>query len=248
LRNTRGLAALILTLLFSTSLFAEYLYQDDVVQRDSYSEAINPIGQELFEKTGVSLYLVMVRDLDENQTVASYALEIAEKMPQPAVVLILAEVPKQVQIIASPSSMYDEFDKEMILSPNASFIGAFVSSVMFAKSFDDVKEEMSNYGGVVLPVLAERAKGKDVVDKYAVAMFGGYSETAEQIAETRGVNLDSAAGNGNQIGVDIVRYIFYGTILYAFFGYFRGRRRAKIREAKEAEEAEKNEKEEHEQK
>ena len=236
MRNTRGLAALILTLFFSTSLFAEYLYQDDVVQKESFAEVINPIGQELFEKTGVSLYLVMLRDLDTNVSVADYAMEIAEKMPQPAVVVIFAELPKKVQIVASPSSVYEQFDRDMILSPNASFIGAVISSVMFAKSFDDVKEEMSNYGGVVLPVLAERAKGKDVVEKYAVAMFNGYSETAEQIADAHGVSLDTAAGNGNQIAIDVIRYIFYGTILFAIFGYFRGRRRARLREAKEKEE------------
>jgi len=239
LRNTRGLAALIFTLLFSTSLFAEYLYQDDVVQKESFAEAINPIGKELYDKTGVTLYLVMLRELDDNASIAEYALELAKKMPQPAVVVAFSEEPKQVQIIASPKNMYEKFDREKILSPNASFIGAVISSVMFAKSFDDVKEEMSNYGGVVLPVLAERAKGKDIVSKYSVAMFGGYSETAEQIAASYDVTLDSAAGNINQIGVDLVRYIFYGTILFAIFGYFRGRRRAKIREAKEAKEAKK---------
>ena len=236
MRNTRGLAALIFTFLFSTSLFAEYLYQDDVVQKESYAEAINPIGQELYEKTGVRLYLVMVRELENNQSIASYALEIAKQQPDPTVVLILSELEKQVQIIASSPDLYKRFNKKMILSPNASFIGALVSSIMFAKSFDDIKEEMNNYGGVVLPVLAERAKGKDVVEKYAVAMFNGYSETAEQIAASYDVDLDNAAGNTNKIGIDIVRYIFYGTILFAIFGYFRGRRRAKLREAAEKKE------------
>lgn len=231
--NARGLAALIFTLLFSTSLFAEYLYQDDVVQRDTFSKEINDIGQELFEKTGVSLYLVMLRDLEENQTIASYSLELAKTLPQPAVVVGFVELQKQVQIVASPASMYDEFDKKTILSPNASFIGAVVSSIMFARSFDAVKEEMSSYGGVVLPILGERAKGKDIVNKYAVAMFNGYSETAEQIAATRNVTLENAAGSGNQIAIDVIRYIFYGTILFAIFGYFRGRRRARLREAQE---------------
>ena len=236
MRNTRGLAALVLTLLFSTSLFAEYLYQDDVVQKESFANAINPIGQELFEKTGVNLLLVMVRDLENNQSIAEYALTIAKQQSNPTVIAVFAENQKQVQIIASSPELYERFDREQILSPNASFIGAVISSVMFAKSFDDVKEEMSNYGGVVLPVLAERAKGKDVVEKYAVAMFNGYSETAEQIADSYGVTLDSAAGNGNQIAIDVIRYIFYGTILFAIFGYFRGRRRAKLREAAEKKE------------
>jgi len=233
---SRGLAALILVSLFSTSLFAEYLYKDDVVQKDGFTQEINDIGQELYDKTGVSLYLVMLRDLDDNKSVAEYALDIAKKMPQPAVVVAFAELPKQVQIIASPENMYDEFDKKTTLSPNSTLIGAVVSSIMFAKSFKDVKEEMSSYGGVVLPILAEKAKGKDIIGKYSVAMYNGYSETAEQIAATHNVHLDKAAGNGNQITLDIVRFIFYGTILYAIFGYFRGRRRAKIRKAKEASE------------
>jgi len=237
LRNTRGLAALVLTLLFSTSLFAEYLYQDDVVQKESYAVAINPIGQELYEKTGIKLLLVMVRELENNESIADYALQIAQSQSEPTVVVAFAELEKQVQIIASSPELYTHFDRDQILSPNASFIGAVISSVMFAKSFDDVKEEMSNYGGVVLPVLAERAKGKDVVEKYAVAMFNGYSETAEQIADSYGVTLDTAAGNGNQIAIDVIRYIFYGTILYAIFGYFRGRRRAKLREIAEKEES-----------
>ena len=234
MRNTRGLTALIFSLVFSTSLFAEYLYQDDVVQRDSFQAQIEEIGTELYEKTGVSLYLVMLRDLDENQTIAQYELAVAKEVKKPAVILSFVELKKQVQILANPSSMYNEFDKEQVLSPSATFIGAVISSIMFAKSFDDVKEFMSSYGGVILPILAERAKGDDIVNKYAVALFNGYSEIAEQIAASHNVELESAAGNSNIIGVDIVRAIFYGTILFAIFGYFRGRRRAKIREAKEA--------------
>mgnify|MGYP000645519722 CR=1 FL=1 len=98
MRNTRGLAALIFSLLFSTSLFAEYLYKDDVVQRDSFQAEIEEIGTELYEKTGVSLYLVMKRDLDENQTLAAYELELAKELKQPAVILSFVELRKQVQI------------------------------------------------------------------------------------------------------------------------------------------------------
>ena len=223
MRKSRGLAALILTLLFSNTLFAEYLYKDDVVQRDSFTEEIDKIGSELYEKTGVSLYLVMVRDLDENQSIADYELALAKELPQPAVILSFVELKKQVQILANPTSLYSDFDKEKVLSPNATFIGAVVSSIMFARSLDDIKEFMSNYGGVVLPVLAERAKGDDIVNKYAVAMFNGYSEIAEQIAASRGIELESAAGNENKMAIDVIRLIFYGVILLFVFKYIRGR-------------------------
>lgn len=223
MRISRGLAALIFTLLFSNTLFAEYLYKDDVVQRDSFGKEIEKIGSELFQKTGVSLYLVMVRDLDENQSIADYELELAKELRQPAVILSFVELKKQVQILANPTALYRDFDKEQILSPNATFIGAVVSSIMFARSYDEVKEFMSSYGGVILPVLAERAKGDDIVNKYAVAMFNGYSEIAEQIAASRGVSLESAAGNQNQIAIDVIRLIFYGVILLFLVKFIRGR-------------------------
>lgn len=221
--KSRGLAALIFTLLLSNTLFAEYLYKDDVVQRDSFTEEIDKIGAELYEKTGVSLYLVMVRDLDENQSIADYELTLAKELPQQAVILSFVELKKQVQILANPTSLYNDFDKEQVLSPNATFIGAVVSSIMFARSFDDVKEFMSSYGGVILPVLAERAKGDDIVNKYAVAMFNGYSEIAEQIADSHGIELESAAGNENKMTIDAIRLIFYGVLLLFVFKYIRGK-------------------------
>jgi len=82
---------------------------------------------------------------------------------------------------------------------------------------------MSSYGGVVLPILAEKAKGDDIVNKYAVAMFNGYSEIAEQIAASRGVELESAAGNQNQVAIDVIRLIFYGVLLLFLFKFIRGR-------------------------
>jgi hypothetical protein len=221
--KSRGLAALIFTLLLSNTLFAEYLYKDDVVQRDSFTEEIDKIGSELYEKTGVSLYLVMVRDLDENQSIAAYELALAKELPQQSVILSFVELKKQVQILANPTSLYSDFDKEKVLSPNATFIGAVVSSIMFARSFDDIKEFMGNYGGVILPVLAERAKGDDIVNKYAVAMFNGYSEIAEQIAASRGIELESAAGNENKMAIDVIRLIFYGVLLLFVFKYLRGK-------------------------
>ena len=239
MRISRGLAALVFTLLFSNSLFAEYLYKDDVVQRDSFSKEIEKIGSELYEKTGVSLYLVMVRDLDANQTIAEYELELAKELKAPAVILSFVELKKQVQILANPTTLYKEFDKNSILSPNATFIGAVVSSIMFARNFDDVKEFMSSYGGVILPVLAERAKGDDIVNKYAVAMFNGYSEIAEEIADSRGVKLDSAAGNSNQITIDVIRIIFYGVLLLFVFKYIRGRFFGSRRNEKDTESAKK---------
>ena len=50
----RGLAALILITLLSSSLHAEFLYKDEVVNNPVFTKQIETIGAELKAKTGVS--------------------------------------------------------------------------------------------------------------------------------------------------------------------------------------------------
>jgi hypothetical protein len=54
-------------------------------------------------------------------------------------------------------------------------------------------------------------------------MFNGYADTAEQIAASRGQKLSTSAGSANQTFIDIIRLIFYGTLLVAFGRYIWGR-------------------------
>ncbi len=220
---SRGLAALTFIVLFALTLQAEYLYKDDVVKNPAFTEQINAIGAELKAKTGVSLYLVMVRDLDENQTIADFEKQLALELQEPAVIMTFIELKQKVDILARPVSLYEHFDKQQVLSPNATFIGAVVSAVMFARSYDEAKELIANRGGTVLPILAERAKGDDIVSKYSVAMFNGYADVAEQIADHHDVSLSSSAGSGSKNFIDFLRVIFYGIILYAIIVYIRGR-------------------------
>jgi len=220
---SRGLAALTLIVSFTLSLHAEYLYKDDVVKNPQFAEQINAIGAELKAKTGVSLYLVMVRDLEENQSIADFEKQLAVELKEPAVIMTFIELKQKVDILARPVSLYEYFNKSQVLSPNATFIGSIVSAVMFARSYDEAAELVSNRGGTILPILAERAKGNDIISKYSVAMFNGYSDVAEQIAEHHNVTLSSSAGSGSKNFIDILRVIFYGIILYAIIVYIRGR-------------------------
>lgn len=219
----RGLGALTLLTLFSSSLYAEFLYKDEVVNNSVFTKQIETIGAELKAKTGVSLYLVMVRDLEDNQSISDYEKRIYAQADDSAVILTFVELQKQVDILARPASLYKDFDKAQILSPNATFVGAIVSSIMFARSIDEAKELLSNTGGTILPILGERAKGDDIVKKYSVGMFNGYSDLADQIAASRGQTLSSSAGNANQTFIDIIRLIFYGTLLIALGRYLWGR-------------------------
>lgn len=220
---SRGLAALTLILFSALSLHAEFLYKDDVVKNPAFSKQINAIGTELKAKTGVSLYLVMVRDLDGNQSIADFEKQLAREIKEPAVIMTFIELEQKVDILARPVSLYEHFNKQQVLSPNATFIGAVVSAVMFARSYDEAKELIANRGGTILPILAEKAKGDDIVSKYSVAMYNGYADVAEQIAAHQGVSLSSSAGSGSKNFIDILRVIFYGIILYAIILYIRGK-------------------------
>ena len=217
------MAALTFLTLFSFSLNAEYLYKDDVVNNPKFAEQINAIGTELKAKTGISLYLVMARDVEENQSIADFEKQLASEVGEPAVIMTFIELKQQVDILARPVSLYEHFNKAQILSPNATFIGSVVSAIMFARNYDEAKELISNRGGTVLPILAEKTKGGETVEKYSVAMFNGYSDTADQIAAAHGVALSSSAGNGSKNFIDILRIVFYGIILYGLSRYVYGR-------------------------
>ena len=222
----RGLAALIFFFFLSIStLHAQFLYKDDVVHNDRFAEQIEIYGQELFDKTGVSLYLVMVKDLEQNQSTADFEKSLVSELREPFVVLTFVEMRKKVDILARPTSLYEDFDKKKTLSPNATFAAAVISAVMFGRSWDDYKEMLSNAGGTILPILGEKAKGAEIVKKYSVAMYNGYADLADQIAATHDVKLKNTAGEGGKIFLDFLRLVFYGIILYALIIYIRSKLR-----------------------
>ncbi len=216
---SRGLAALTLTLLFSFSLHAEFLYKDEVVANPDWAYNIELIGEELYQKTGVRLLLVMEKELDTNESIVDYEQKIMQNLQEPVVLLTFIEVNQKIDIFARPQSLYDEFNKKQVLSPNAGISGAIMSALLFARSFDEVKEFLTTSGGTILPIIANKAKGKDITSKYSVAMFNGYSDIAEQIAASRGVELTSAAGNTNKDILLILKLIFYGILLYGIIRY-----------------------------
>ena len=222
---TRGLAALTFTFFFTLTLHANFLYKDDVVHNDKFAAEIEHVGQELYDKTGVSLYLVMVRDLEQNQSTADFEKSLTAELQEPFVLLTFVELRKEVEIFARPLSLYKDFDKKQVLSPNATFADALVTAVMFGRSWDNYKEMLDNYGGTILPLLGEKTKGADTVKKYSVAMYNGYEDISEQIAASRGIKLSSAAGNGGKIFLDLLRLVFYGTIIAALIIYIRNKLR-----------------------
>ena len=52
-------------------------------------------------------------------------------------------------------------------------------------------------------------------------MFNGYADIAEQIAQSKGVELENAVGDANRNTILIVKVLFYGFILYGIFLFLK---------------------------
>jgi hypothetical protein len=217
----RGLYALILTIFFQSQLIAEYLYKDEVIHNPSFQADVEKLGKELYEKTGISLRLMMLKELPKGSSIIEYEKEVMKDFSSPTILLTFSEMDSKVSILASDSSLYDYFDKQQVLSPVASFVQAFVMALFYSDSIESFKETAGDYGGTIIPLLAGKAKKGEVLGKYSGAMFNGYADIAEQIAASKGVVLENAVGNANQISILVLKIIFYGTILFALIVYIK---------------------------
>jgi len=218
---TRGLYALIFITIFQTQLFAEYLYKDEIIHNPKFTKEIETVGSELYQKTGISLRLMMLREIPNDINIVKYEKELLSQFKEPTILLTFSEMNKEVDILANDSSLYKYFDKEQVLSPVASKVQAFLMAVMYAKDWEDFKKIMTHSNGTILPLLGSKTKKHEVLGKYSAAMFNGYIDIAQQIAKAKDVELKHAYGDTNQATLFFVKLFFYGFVLYATIMYIR---------------------------
>lgn len=218
----RGLRALALIFFsFPVLLGAEYLYKDEVVMTPEFKHEVEKLGEELHQKTGIALRLVMVRSLPQGKTIVEYEKELIASLQGPTLLLTFAELDSKVDILANDPSLYQYFDKKQVLSPVASWVQAFIMALFYSDSFESFQEIASTSGGTILPLLAQKAKDGQQTGKYAASMYNGYVDIAEQIAASKGVELENAAGNANKNSIFVVKLLFYGIIIYGIFLYIK---------------------------
>jgi len=234
LKISRGLAALTLILFFQTQLLAEYLYKDEIISNPKFTKQVGILGAELYEKTGISLRLMMLKELPNGLSIAEYEKKLLKDFKEPTVLLTFSEMNSKVDLIANEKSLYKYFNKKQVLSPVASTAQAFAMAVIFARSWDDFNEMRGDSGGTILPLLANKAKPGEVLGKYSAAMFNGYYDVAQQIAVSKNVSLENASGNANKNMFFAFKIIFYGFLLYALYLYIKNRKamKRKLNESK----------------
>ena len=210
LKTNRGLFALLSILTFTLSLHADFIAIDEVVKNQTFYDQIEPMGKELSEKTGINLYMSLIKELDDGQSIIDYQKALIKTLKQPALLLSFVENNKQVQIYADDKTLYETFDKDQIMDPLA--IWPF-------------------FNGAIIPVLSVKSKD-DIAAKeqYSAAMFNGYAEIAEQIAESKGVVLDTAVGNSSRnvykILITILFIISAYTVYRLIYDYLKRKREA----------------------
>jgi len=221
LKYSRGLLALILTLFFNSSLVAQYLYKDELIFNPAFNVEIEKLGEELYQKTGISLRLVMLKKLPDSKNIVEYEEELLREFNIPTILLTFSEVDSKVDILANETSLYNYFDRKQILSPVASPVQAFIIALFYSDSFAMFKETLGDYGGTIIPLLAQKAKDGELLGKYSGSMFNGYADIADQIATSKGIVLENSVGSANQQSIFVVKVLFYGFVLYGIFMYIK---------------------------
>lgn len=224
----KGLVALFIFL--QSSLFAEYLYKDEITSNSTFESDIQKMGEELYQKSGIKLILVMLKKLPDGKMV-ELEKTILHEFNTPTILLAFSRDDMKVDILVNDPSLYNYFDKKQVLSPATSQVQALILALFYSDSFERFKDILTNYGGTILPLLSQKAKPNEEASKYSAAMFNGYADIAMQVAKSKGIKLDSDIGQSNQISIMILKSIFYGVILYALFLYIRNKiKRGRVHE------------------
>jgi len=219
---TRGLFALIFIIISQSQLSAKYLYKDEIILNPKFTTDIETLGSILFEKTGISLNLLMLKRLPSDVTMLEYEEAILKNIAEPTILLVFSEMDKSVDIEVNDKTLYKYFNKEQVLSPVTSYVQAFILAAGYARTWEDIKKVMSHTGGTILPLLGVKSKEMTLETKYSAAMFNGYLDIAQQIAKSKEVKLGDGFDNEtNQQMLFIFRILFYGTIFYAIIMYLK---------------------------
>ncbi len=188
-------------LLSSSYLFGAFVLKDELGIHPAFHQQVNVLGEELHSRVGVDAYILILKTTD-GESLSLVGKRELEKLPSNSLILTFTETEQKVDIVAYPEVL-KLFDKEQVLSPFP-------------------------WSGTILPILGERIK-KDVREKYSVALFNGYADIVEQIAESRGVELENSVGNANKYALNSLRVVFY-SIIFIALGYMFYRKFLKRRE------------------
>ena len=159
-------------------------------------EKIDIMGNELFLKTGISVYVYASSRYSEEEFkdtkskiefIKSFEADIVKKLAKPYALLTISMQDKHVNLLAS-SEVKTLVDRDSILS------------------------------GYIIPLLSSYDKNSQEA-KMSAALLNGYSATVESISKAKGVKVDSIINGGGRIFARIWKFFMYFIVIAGLLAY-----------------------------
>ncbi len=167
-----------------------FVLVNDGIMPSKEVEKLEEMGRELYKKSGVAVFVAAVSEL--NSTKPVNLLESIKGGYRDFILLYLSIKPKSVNIFASKNAK-NLIDIDQILSPLP-------------------------WRGTIKPLMSPSISKKDSV-KYEAAIFNGYADIVDQVAKSKGVELESSIGSGTKESFRFIRLVFYGILLFFLMQY-----------------------------
>ena len=182
--------ALILSIFWSTSLFASFTYDGDVLINEKTQMKLKEMGDELFEKTGISTVIVAKKYLDKKSYLAIKDKYLKE-LKAPYVLWIFSKKYDKrdsvgINQLMCSDDLKDKYDEDSMFSP---FSGSFTKIIVIQKSKSDPT---------------------------GAAFLNGYADLTDMLAHSFGITLESSIGNETRDTMNIARVLMYLTFLFFF--------------------------------
>ncbi len=153
------------------------------------------MGDELYKKTGISTAVIAKKHLDKDEF-----LKLKEKylhtLKPPYVLWIFSKTYMDRKNIGINQMFHSpdlngKYDEDSLFSP---FYGSFTKLIVVRKSKSDIT---------------------------SAAFLNGYADLVDMLAKSYGVKLASSVGSETRVTIDIVRIVFYGTILFFILWFLK---------------------------
>jgi hypothetical protein len=185
--------------LFSPALLfakVELVLVNDGVMPPKEVKKIEQMGNELYEKTNVPVFVAVVGDLNRSKPID--LINEIKKNYSTYILLFMSVKPTSVNIFASDDAKR-LIDIDQILSPLP-------------------------WRGTIRPVMSP-AFSKNANVKQEVAIFNGYADIVDQVAESKQIKLLSSIGSESRTSFQFVRTIFYLILLFVIFKFISKRKK-----------------------
>jgi hypothetical protein len=180
--------ATLLALALPLLLNATHILKDDILKIEA-SQLINEIGDELFSKTGINGYVIATNEhFPVGFNLVEYSKKYEEHMSKPYVLFIFAPQARITEELETKGR-----------------VGLIPSS-------DDVRSlyDYNTVRDAAVDVVSSKDSNSDE-DKHNIGVIQAFSELAEGIAESKGIELTKTIPNET-------RYMVWGLSVFVYIG------------------------------